>query len=457
MESTTQNNQVAIIQNSLEVLKTGPAILLNNQARKDKALTVGRNILTLIMSQGMSPELDERAMKFLTNVSTANKEMKDERSAVTQIMDQLKKMYTEVENDLDVKKDGSIPSRIQKHRDQYAKQLAEEAEKRRQEAERQAQKAKEAVDLKFAAENAILNGFTQYLSEKKGKLINAFNTATLGNIAEVEAKLGAYTPNYPQTAHQAIPVKTSYWLHKAEEAEYIFNIVRADKYPGFAAQYESEMNAVKQDLLSKIPSKVNELNEQRRLAEEAARAEEEARKAEADRQAAIARANAAEKERLEREAEEARKQEAARQAEIQKQREVAAQDQLLREEEEARKRKEEEEASRIAQEQEALARKQGEETMVMFEKEAAIADGAQAPEARQGFEITVLHPVGYTQLFALWFEKVGKDLPVDKIGNTKLDQMKAWAEKEAHKTGTKIESKFLQYNETFKAVNRKAK
>jgi len=277
MESTTQNNQVAIIQNSLEVLKTGPAILLNNQARKDKALTVGRNILTLIMSQGMSAELDERAMKFLANVSTANKEMKEERSAVTQIMDQLKKMYTEVENDLDVKKDGSIPAQIQKHRDQYAKQLAEEAEKRRQEAERQAQKAKEAVDLKFAAENAILNGFTQYLSEKKGKLINAFNTATLGNISEVEAKLSAYTPNYPQTAHQAIPVKASYWLHKAEEAEDIFNIVRSEKYPGFAAQYESEMNAVKADLLSKIPSKLNELNEQRRLAEEAARAEEEAR------------------------------------------------------------------------------------------------------------------------------------------------------------------------------------
>lgn len=457
METTTQNNQVAIIQNSLEVLKTGPAILLNNQARKDKALTVGRNILTLIMSQGMSAELDERAMKFLANVSAANKEMKEERSAVTQIMDQLKKMYTEVENDLDVKKDGSIPAQIQKHRDQYAKQLAEEAEARRKEAERQAQKAKEAVDIKFSAENAIMNGFMQYLSDKKAKLVNAFNGATLETIADVEAKLNAYVPNYPQKTHQEIPVKASYWLHKDEEAADIYNIVRADKYPGFAAQYESEMNAVKVDLLGKIASKLNELQEQRRLAEEADRVAEEARKAEAERQQAIAAANAKERERLEREAEEARKEEAARQAEIQRQREAAVQEQLRREEEEAMKRKEEEEAARLAAEQEANARKQGEETMVMFEKEAAIADGTQAPEARQGFEIAVLHPVGYTQLFALWFEKVGRELPIDKIGNTKLDQMKAWAEKEAHKTGTKIESKFLQYNETFKAVNRKAK
>jgi hypothetical protein len=131
-----------------------------------------------------------------------------------------------------------------------------------------------------------------------------------------------------------------------------------------------------------------------------------------------------------------------------------------------RKKREEEEAARLAQEaaeaqrkaeEQAMIKKQGEETMVLFEKEAAIAETVQAPEARQGYEITVLHPVGYTQIFALWFEKVGKDLPVDKLGNTKLDQMKTWAEKEAHKSGTKIDSKFLQYKETFKAVNRKSK
>ncbi|MBK7883038.1 MAG: hypothetical protein IPJ81_03900 [Chitinophagaceae bacterium] len=62
-----------------------------------------------------------------------------------------------------------------------------------------------------------------------------------------------------------------------------------------------------------------------------------------------------------------------------------------------------------------------------------------------------------SEIFAMWFEKEGKNLPIDKIGNTKLDQMKAWAEKHAFKTGTKIESKFIKYEESFKAVNRKAK
>jgi hypothetical protein len=92
----------------------------------------------------------------------------------------------------------------------------------------------------------------------------------------------------------------------------------------------------------------------------------------------------------------------------------------------------------------------------MFEQEAAVAD-VSAPEARQGYEIIVLHQAGYVQIFQMWFENEGKNLPLDKMGGTKLEQMKAWAEKHAHKTGTKIEGKFLKYEESFKAVNRKAK
>ena len=91
----------------------------------------------------------------------------------------------------------------------------------------------------------------------------------------------------------------------------------------------------------------------------------------------------------------------------------------------------------------------------MFETEAATAD-IQVAEARQGYDIIVVHQAGWVQIFQLWFEQEGKNLPIDKIGNTKLDQMKSWAEKQAHKTGTKIESKFLKYEETFKAVNRKS-
>ena len=137
--------------------------------------------------------------------------------------------------------------------------------------------------------------------------------------------------------------------------------------------------------------------------------------------------------------------------------EVAAEEKRKREAEESERLMRESEDQKRQAELDADIKKQGEQTMVMFEQEAAMADTAPAPETRQGYDIQVLHPVGYTQIFAFWFENEGKNLPVDKIGNTKLDQMKSWAEKHAQKVGAKIDSKFLKYEESFKAVNRKAK
>ncbi|MBK7885523.1 MAG: hypothetical protein IPJ81_18290 [Chitinophagaceae bacterium] len=99
----TENNQIAIIENSIEVLKTGPEILQASQIRKDKAIQVGTNILSAIEEEGMSNELDERCMKYLTNVTDATKTMKENRAAVTQIMDQLKKCIRKLKTNLILK------------------------------------------------------------------------------------------------------------------------------------------------------------------------------------------------------------------------------------------------------------------------------------------------------------------------------------------------------------------
>lgn len=435
METQT-NNQVAVIANSVEILKTGGDILIANQNRKDKALEVGRNILSVIQEKGMDTSTDERCNNYLANVTKATKEMKDSRASVTQIMDQLKKMYTEVENELDVKKDGTIPAQIQVHRNQYAKQLAEEAEQRRLEAERKAAKDKEAIDLKYQIESQLSNYFNDFMLEKKQRLQNGFNSLSLEIFKEKSEALRGYDPMYSKQHFDSFVPHCMPTYHTDNELFEISYAVKEGKYETFSANYKAELSLLKNELIDKLSSKLAELQEQKRLAEEAVAAEkklaEAKSKAEKERAqaAATAAAEAAEK---------------------------AAAEQRKREEEEADRLKKEAEDAKAKAEQDAAISKQGEETMVLFEKEAAIANAEPAPEARQGYEIIVQHPVGYTQIFALWFEKIGKDMPVDKIGGTKLEQMKAWAEKEAHKTGTKIESKFLKYEETFKAVNRKAK
>ena len=57
---TAENSQVAIIEKSLDVLKTGPEILISNQARKEKALAVGRNILAEIETEEEAQKIKEQ-------------------------------------------------------------------------------------------------------------------------------------------------------------------------------------------------------------------------------------------------------------------------------------------------------------------------------------------------------------------------------------------------------------
>jgi len=456
METVIENNQVTIIENSLEVLKTGPEILMANQNRKEKAIAVGRNILATIQEEGMSPEADERANKYLANVSAANKSMKESRAGVTQIMDQLKKMFTEVENDLDVKKAGTIPSQIQGHRDQYAKEVAAEQERKRKQAELEAAKASEAIDIKYQMEANYKEQFTQYLLERKTKMQSGFNAIPLEKFDVLSGKLKELTFSF-QFKHEGPYTSITVKYHSDAELKSFADAVIIVNESQLEEVFLSEMNLLKDELVDKLPSKLSELQEQKRLDDEAKAQAEADRIAEEKRQAEIVNANAKEKKRLEAEAAIERQKEQERQAEMKKKQDAAAAEQRRREQEESDKMKAEAEEQKRKSDLEAEVKKQGEQTMVMFEQEAAMAESAPAPESRQGYEINVLHPVGYTQIFALFFDKEGKNYPLDKLGNTKLDQMKAYCEKVAHKEGQFIDSKFLKYEETFKAVNRKTK
>jgi len=57
--------------------------------------------------------------------------------------------------------------------------------------------------------------------------------------------------------------------------------------------------------------------------------------------------------------------------------------------------------SKATEENKIDIKKQGDQTMAMFEQEAAVAEINNTPEARQGFEIIILHPVGYTQILPM--------------------------------------------------------
>lgn len=457
MEETTvqpQNEVAMIITNSIPVLQTAPEVLKANEEIKTKALMVGQKILDAA-NDGLTAEWDERAMKYLANIDIGYEKMKNDRSSITQIMDALKKMYTTIESEINRKDEKTIPGKVQAFRNKYAKQVAEEREAKRREEELAANKKKEEIEVVGQVEISFTKFFGDFLLSRKQKLQEKFNALVLDSFADDAAAIRQYQPTFSPDYLKAFAYTVTPRYITAERRNELVQCALPALIEKAGAKYVSEMTALKQEIVDKLPSKHEELKEERRLLIERQEAEQRAKEEEAKRQAEIAKANAEEKKRLEEESRIRREAEEKRLAELKAEEERLAAEKSRREQEEKdRLAKEAEEAQKKA-ELDAELKMQGEQTMVMFEKEAALATTDEMPEARQGYEIIVLHPVGYTQIMALWFERVGKDLPIDKLGNTKLDQMKAWAEKEAHKTGEKINSTFLKYEETFKAVNRK--
>jgi hypothetical protein len=472
-----KENQIAVINNSIEVFKTAPEILKANQDRSGKAVSVGKAILNQ-WEQAWSitdedqrlaalAAADERSNKYLVNCGTAVKEEKETRAAITQLMDHFKGLFTAAENDIDRTKPNTVPSKVQNWRDTYAAEKKKIDDRRRAEAERAEAKAKALVELKASVTIKLSEYFNDYLLEKKSKLQQKCNAFVLDTFADDAAALRQYEPEYLQKHFDAFtyPLTVHPDISK-EDVAAVITEVKMGKFEVFSGTYKAEMLVLKQDLVDRLPSKREELLEEKRLADEA----EENRQAELKRQAEAeekrqkelaASKNEEERKRKEIEAQEARKKEqekiAAMEREAEEKRIAAEKEKTDREAAEQRKLQEEAEESKRIAEQNAEVTKQGDLTMAMFEKEAAIHTDYKAPSIKQGYEITILHPAAFVQIFTLWFEAVGKDLPVDKIGNTKLDQMKAWAEKEATKNDLKIESKFLKYTESIKAVNKKEK
>lgn len=467
MEIQTQNNQVAIIHNSIEIFRSAPEILKANQDKTQKALIVGEQILeqwndawTIENEDERLVALaaaDERSNKYLVNCSNALSQEKEARAAITQMMDNFKKMFTEAENVIDKAKPNTTPAKVQSNRDTYAAEAYKINERRRIEAERIESKKKEEIELRSQAEVRLSNKYNDYLLERKTKLTTSFNAITLDTLDETTQKLTGYQPELKTDVIAAFSLGLYSSFHTQDEIKKIQDAVISAQTPDFASNYKAELSLLRDELVEKIPSKKAELVEQKRLADEAAAEAERQRIEKEKRDAEIAQANAEERKRLEAEAERIRIENEKRNEELRQQQQAAIAEQKRREEEEAARLLNEAEEAKRKAEQESEIKKQGDQTMAMFEKEASIAETTPTAEARQGYEIVVLHPVGYTQIFQLWFENEGKDLPVDKIGNTKMDQMKSWAEKYALKKDVKIESKFLKYEEVFKAVNRKAK
>ncbi len=399
------STELAVKQDQIEglVIKTNEA-LTQNQTSVERAKSAGIVILDEIEQHGMDDEMDKKCNIFLVKARKTAVAMLERRKPTTQLFDQLKKVFTGLEGELSPKTNGSVIMQIQSHRDTYAAEKAAEAERKRKEAERLLNIKNEKTEVRTKIDLALVEYFEGYLKETSDWLLKAFNEATIKDFDQHKKEIETFDPVYPRSHFDQFTSSVKVVYVDQQTVTTIIGDAKNDEvYKKFAEVYWKEFDDLKLNLTEQLPGKLKELKE---IAEAEKKDKEEADRLKAQQE---------ERERIEKQ----------------------------RLEKEAAERKE---AAAIEAEQ----NQSNEQMQNMFEATPTEADNTA--QVRKNYVISVTHQKGWIEIFNFWFLKEGNDLPIDKMGRKSLDQMKTFCQNYATKEGEKIQSDYLKYEETFKAV-----
>lgn len=378
-----------------EALLQAKDIIAQNIASNEKAKEVAKILLAKIENTPISdtPEvrfLDEECKTFLGKVSKTISAMTNRRKPITQAFDQIRKHFTELENEL---KTGEEIQAIQDFRNTFARHIAEIAAKEEEARRIKAATEQERIEMRAYFKQAFTDDLVNTLSLAYDSLEEIFNSITLQNCELKKDELKNFSSEY-KPATFSYPYRL--YITGEEEIEIYKEIA-----PSESAKNESEYN---EKITEKIRYYLDRVNSKKQELLE------------------IAQANAAEKERLAKEAEERAKREA----------------------EEKRQ-----ELLNFTQKQQASIEAEKTEASLntLFDQNYS------APEAnvKKTLSIEVSNPAGYGQIFMFWFEREGKNLPNEKIEKKSIAQMKKFCEDIANKDGEIITSNFITYKEVVTA------
>ena len=468
-EEIEKNEEIAIIEKAPQVFEKAPAILLANQTRKQKVLEAGNKHLANWQKVNVLPEgpekdanlaqVDAMTAAYIEKAKEALATSKGNREPITQIMTAMAKYFTECENDINVKKEGTVVYALQKERDKYVSYKIKQKEEQERAIEKEKQKKIERINIVSATELQISTKINAILTSEKLKMQNFFNAITLENYdasaqkvrnkvvvppvgEDLKKEIGTILINIPCSHHT-----------EPEIRRIIEDTLTAYNLTNFCNQYQEEVLELKNSLVDQLQSKKNELDEEKalkdKLEQDRLAEAERMRLAEEQRQKEMAEAKSKkDKELLEKQQQEQRDKEIA---------EAQEKERLAKEEQEkAQKEREEREQAendrilaeqKKSQEQAELKIKtdaEGAKTIELFDELAEKAE-IVTPDSKSSYKIVIKNNGAYLQLALFWFEEGGKKLENDKIEKKSFGQIITWAEAYAKKTGKKLESAMLEY------------
>ena len=385
------------------IMQGAGLMLSKNEKSAFLAENAGNALLDTIEAEGMSDDVDAALNVWQGKAKELLPIMTGRRSPITQIMTKMAKFFTELENKLDPKKPESVYAKIQVKRNEWAALKAKEAKDKQDKILLEQNIANEKVNLTAEINTQIKSIYNNKLFTFKKFVTDTYNKLTLENLEEIKTKISETKIVYPLEAWNQLEPTIFAKFMKSDDVTSLINEEREKLYDECSANFRENMEAHKLETLDFIPSRINELK-------------------------AIAKSSAAEKKRLEADAETRRK----------------AQEALA-----LKNKKEQEEADAKKIE----AQKKMQTAGNLFNSSAALQQVKEnQSKVREGYKINVLDTDGYAAIFMFYFEKEGRGLTVEEFGKKTMVQMTTFAEKSAHKNNEKIDSKHIEYVETFKAV-----
>lgn len=250
-----------------------PQSYRDNLLSHTRCLEVGSALLLKVRKEGMSDALDMEIAKFIEKTKITVKKMNGKRTPVTQLFDQIRKVYTSMENDVDPAKADSIPNQLQAHRNAYAKKKHEEEERRRR--EEAARQAKENAKLRYRSEveDDYVKQFNALVNKSINELTDMDKLLTPDNYEIIYDGVKEYSCELPETWCQTV-ISGAYRPAELnpEECRAIQANVMAGLVKRFKEQFPFEVQSTRDDILDRMPSKKKELERiAKSSAEEAAK------------------------------------------------------------------------------------------------------------------------------------------------------------------------------------------
>lgn len=392
----------------VEIFKGAPAVLQLNSGSSARAVAASKALINeIVEAGGMTDEFDEKINGHLIKLKRSLETMNERRKPFTQMMDEVKTLFTACEKMIDPKSEAY--SKLQFMRDDWAKTKAKmkQEEERKQKLELEKEKERVSIASEFVTE--VEKKFISHVGKCKATMSGNFDKITLENIERGKKWLEEC---YPEFAYSDYTQLLTFQPFVSYLTETDIHAIREKSLAGvFDTLKESFITHIglhRRELLDKLPSKRQELE-----------AIEKAMRENNEKEAARIKKDQEEREERERQ--------------------IAAQ----KLEEELRNKTDEGESN-----------VQAAVTNAVFDATAdTLAVEQPAAKVRESVTIVVLNPQGYMLLLAQYFQKKGGGESVADLDKRSFKQVKTFCEKLANDSDdNRLQSPFLKYEETFKVM-----